>query len=162
MSAFYKYALAGAACGMALALDQASKIFIHTQMELGETFTVVKGFFNIHYIRNPGGAFGLFSAGPDWLRFVLFILFPIVCVFWIFFILKASKNKWEVLALGWILGGAFGNYIDRLKTGSVVDFIDWYVAVAGNELHWPTFNLADSFIVTGVCILMLLYLRGKA
>lgn len=161
MSSFYKYMLSAAACGMALGLDQASKIFIHTSMELGETWTVIKGFFNIHYIRNPGGAFGLFSAGPEWLRFALFILFPIVCVFVIFLVLRESKSKWETLALGWILGGAFGNYIDRLKLGSVIDFIDWYVSVGGGEWHWPTFNMADSFIVLGVGILITLQLRSR-
>ena len=141
------------ASGFVLALDQATKLFVHTKTELGEIITVIPWFFNIRYIRNPGGAFGLFGASSESVRFILFLLFPILCVFFIFLILRKTYNRFEIIALGFILGGAFGNYMDRLKFGAVIDFIDWYVVLGEKEWHWPTFNMADSFIVTGVCIL---------
>lgn len=151
--AIYKYSLTACCAGFVLALDQATKLFVHTKMSLGETIVVVPWFFSLHYTRNTGGAFGLFSASSELVRFILFILFPIVCVFIIFIILKKTYNRLEIIALGFILGGAFGNYMDRLKFGSVIDFIDWYVILADREWHWPTFNMADSFIVVGVFIL---------
>lgn len=144
-----KYSLTAVAAGFVLAIDQATKIYIHTQFALGETKTIVPHFFNIHYIRNPGGAFGLFGASSELIKFILFLFFPIICVFIIFLVLRTTESKTEITALGFILGGAFGNYIDRMKLGSVVDFIDWYVTVGGRSWHWPTFNMADSFIVIG-------------
>ena len=158
MKSFFgiKYILASCSAGFVLALDQATKILIHTQMELGETLVVIPRFFNIYYIRNPGGAFGLFGASSEWVRFVLFLFFPIVCVFIIFLMLRSSYNKLEIASFGFILGGAFGNYMDRLKFGSVIDFIDWYVILGGKEWHWPTFNIADCFIMVGIGILIFL------
>ena len=144
-----KYSLTATAAGFVLAIDQATKILVHTRMELGETIPVVSSFFNFHYVRNSGGAFGLFGSSSELVKFILFLFFPIICVFIIFLVLRTTESKTEITALGFILGGAFGNYIDRLKLGSVVDFIDWYVTVGENSWHWPTFNMADSFIVIG-------------
>lgn len=137
-----------------LCLDQASKIFIHTQMDLGESHTLISGFFNIAYVQNSGGAFGLFGESPDYIRFILFLLFPIICVALIFIMLKETENRFQVLGLAFILGGASGNYLDRVRLGYVVDFIDWHF----QGWHWPTFNIADSFIVMGVGILLFFYL----
>ena len=149
-----KYTLTACCAGFVLALDQATKIAIHTRMELYETIVIIPRFFNIYYTRNPGGAFGLFGASSESVRFILFLLFPVICVFIIFLMLRSAYNKLEVVALGFILGGAFGNYMDRLRFGSVIDFIDWYITVDSREWHWPTFNMADSFIVTGICLLL--------
>ena len=149
-----KYTLTACCAGFVLALDQATKVAIHTRMELHEALVIIPSFFNIYYTRNPGGAFGLFGASSEFVRFILFLFFPIVCVFIIFLMLRSTYNKLEVVALGFILGGAFGNYMDRLRFGSVIDFIDWYIIVGDREWHWPTFNMADSFIVTGIFILI--------
>lgn len=152
-----KYLLSLLVTGWIVCLDQASKIFVHTQMKMDEPFVVIKGFFNIAYIRNAGGAFGLFSESADWLRVVLFLFFPLVAGCVIFVMLKETKNRFQTLALSFILGGALGNYIDRIRLGYVVDFIDWYV----KDWHWPTFNIADSFIVTGVSILLFFYILER-
>ena len=138
-----------------LCLDQATKIFVHIQLRMGEPIALIEGFFNISYIGNSGGAFGLFGESPDWVRFILFLFFPIVCVVLIFMMLRETQNRFQVLALSFVLGGAGGNYLDRIRMGYVVDFIDWHI----KDWHWPTFNVADSFIVTGVFILLFFYLR---
>ena len=163
MNSFFgtKYTLTSCCAGFVLALDQATKIFIHTRMDLGQTYTIVPYFFNIHYIRNPGGVFGFFGASPELVRFILFQCLPVVCVGVIFLMLRSTYNKLEITALGFILGGAFGNYMDRLKFGSVIDFIDWYVVWGQREWHWPTFNIADSFIVVGIFILAFCQIRGS-
>ena len=144
-----KYLLTSLCSLGVFALDQATKIYVYTQIPLGEPKIIIKGFFNIAYVTNKGGAFGLFSSSPDFIRFILFLLFPLVCLVFIFMMLREANNRFQVLALAFILGGAFGNYADRLRLGYVVDFIDWHV----KAWHWPTFNLADSFIIVGVLIL---------
>ena len=153
-----KYSLTAAAAGFVFALDQAVKLWVYSRMEIGETIELIPHFFNIHYIRNPGGVFGLFAAGPEFLRFILFLLFPVLCIVFIFFMLKETENKTEVTALGFVLGGALGNYTDRLKFGAVIDFIDWH---AKDLWHWPTFNIADSFIVVGVGLVIFLQLKDS-
>ena len=150
-----KYLFTAMVSSAVLCLDQATKIYIHTHIQGEKALTVIKGFFDIVYVRNAGGAFGLFSESHEILRFILFLFFPIVCIFLIFKILQESQNRFQILALAFILGGALGNYMDRLRLGYVVDFIDWYV----KDWHWPTFNVADSFIVVGVSILFYFYMK---
>ena len=69
--------------------------------------------------------------------------------------LRETKQKFQILALSFILGGAAGNYLDRVRLGYVIDFIDWHV----KDWHWPTFNVADSFILIGISILAFFYFR---
>lgn len=150
---YLKYLQALCFAGFVLALDQATKLYIHTSMKLGESFPVIPHFFDIQYVHNKGGAFGLFSNSHEYIRWVLFLVFPVFCMGLIFSILKDTTNKLQVTALGLIFGGAIGNYIDRVRLGYVIDFIDWYV----KDWHWPIFNIADSFIVVGVFILIVFY-----
>ena len=152
---FVKYLTVILTTAWIFALDQATKIFIHTQFPRQESKTIIEGFFNISYVTNSGGAFGLFNEGPEWLRFILFLLFPLVCVYFIFKLLQETEDRFQILALSFILGGAFGNYLDRVRLGYVVDFIDWHF----KGWHWPTFNIADSFIVIGVAVLFVFYIK---
>jgi len=154
---FYKYFLTAVVSGFIVSLDQATKLYVHTQIKLGEPIEVIRGFFNINYVRNAGGMFGIFSESSVWIRYTLFLLFPIFCVFLIFMMLKDTKHKLQIVALAFILGGAVGNYIDRVRFGYVIDFIDWYI----HTFHWPTFNVADSFIVIGVSILCFFFATEK-
>ena len=154
-SPFLKYFFVTLISSWVFCLDQASKIFIHTQFSSlkKEPLVVIDGFFNISYVTNTGGAFGLFHGGPELLRILLFLLVPIFCFVLIFIMLREAKHPLHVLAVGFILGGALGNYVDRLRLGYVVDFLDLYV----KNWHWPTFNFADSFIVLGVSLLSFFY-----
>lgn len=136
-----------------LSLDQASKLFVHTQVTMGDPIVIIKGFFNIAYVRNAGGAFGLFGDSSSLIRFILFLIFPIICVGFIFAMLRDTQKRLEIMALSFVLGGAIGNYIDRVRLGYVIDFVDWHV----KSWHWPTFNFADSFIVIGVGFLLYFY-----
>jgi len=132
-----------------LALDQATKLMIHTRFNLGEKQEIIPGFFNLTYIRNPGGVFGLLSESNEVIRMLLFLIFPVVAFVVIFSIIRKLhiKQKYQLLAFSSIFGGALGNYIDRIHFGYVVDFLDVHYK---DLYHWPAFNVADTCIVIGV------------
>lgn len=131
-----------------VALDQATKLIIHTQFNLGEKKVIIPGFFNITYVRNTGGVFGLFSQSNDVIRMVLFLILPVLAFVLIVSIIHKLdiKEKYQLLAFSSIFGGALGNYIDRIHFGYVVDFLDFYY----KNTAWPAFNVGDICIVIGV------------
>ena len=131
-----------------VALDQATKLMIHTQFNLHEKKVIIPGFFNITYVRNTGGVFGLFSQSSDAIRMVLFLILPVLAfVLLISIIRKLNINqKYQLLAFSSIFGGALGNYIDRIHFGYVVDFLDFHY----KGTSWPAFNVGDMCIVIGV------------
>lgn len=131
-----------------VALDQATKLIIHTQFNLGEKRVVIPGFFNLTYVRNSGGVFGLFSDSNEVIRLLLFLILPALAFVIIVSIIHKLniREKGQLLAFSSIFGGAMGNYIDRIHFGYVVDFFDFYYKSA----VWPTFNVGDVCIVIGV------------
>ena len=114
---------------------------------------VVPHFFNLTYVRNTGAAFGLLSKAPESFRIPFFIIIPLVALTIIVLIFKKTQETQLLMitALSLILGGAIGNFIDRLRFNYVIDFLDfhWF-----NKYHWPAFNVADSTIVVGVALLI--------
>ncbi len=135
-------------------LDQASKIWIDSELTYADRIPVLEGFFYITHVRNPGAAFGLFNDGPPLLRMTLFVGVSIVAILIVlsFFRRLAPGEKLSSLALGLILGGAVGNLIDRVTRGEVVDFLHFRL---WHGYSWPDFNFADTFIVVGVALLVL-------
>ena len=133
----------------AFVLDQVSKRIITAWLDLGESWPS-EGFFRITYGTNSGTAFGLFPNHTT-----LLIVVSVVAIGFLFYFYRAHAMPSLVLrfAIGLQLGGAFGNLIDRVLNGKVVDFID-----VG---PWPIFNLADSSIVVGIFILMAVFLLTK-
>lgn len=135
-------------------LDQASKYLIMANMTLGQSIPVITDIFHITYIRNPGAAFGLMAH-----RTSFFIAVSILVVLGIIFFYKKYGGKVKgtlPVTLGLIAGGAMGNLADRVRFGEVIDFLDFRI--------WPVFNLADSAIVIGAGLLMIVFwkLEGKA
>jgi signal peptidase II len=139
-------------------VDQSTKIYIHTQFMLGESKAIIEGFFNITYVRNLGAAFGLLSDSHETFRHVFFLSVPLIAVIIIFFMLRSTpgNDRWQVWALSAISGGALGNYIDRIRFGYVIDFLDFHYR---QVYSYPAFNVADSAIVCGVMILSALIVR---
>lgn len=133
----------------AFILDQVSKRIITAWLDLGESWPS-EGFFRITYGTNSGTAFGLFPNHTT-----LLIVVSLVAIGFLFYFYRAHAMPSLLLrfAIGLQLGGAFGNLIDRVLNGKVVDFID-----VG---PWPIFNLADSSIVVGIFILMAVFLLTK-
>lgn len=131
-----------------LVLDQITKRWFVENYALYESREVIPGFFNFTLARNTGAAFSLFDQNPGALLLVSMVIFGLMVVFRdrLF-----SRKPLEQVAYGLIVGGVLGNLIDRTKDGYVVDFIDWYIG----EHHWPIFNLADTWICTGVGLYLL-------
>ena len=133
-----------------LVLDWVSKAWIKRHILLGWTRPVLPGFFNLTMTTNPGAIFGTLGGAPLWVRSGLFLaggLLALGYFGWEF--LKDGTSTVQRVGLGFILGGALGNGIDRLLHGSVVDFLDFILF----GWHYWTFNIADSFIVTGAILI---------
>lgn len=143
------------------ALDQFTKMIVHSSFDLGESVKIIDGFFNLTYVRNTGAAFGILGNTNEVFRKIFFLSIPPIAVFIIVLFLHnlPSSEKLEIYALSIISGGAIGNYIDRLRFGYVIDFLDFHIQ---EKYSWPAFNVADSAIVIGVIILSLLMFRKPA
>ncbi|MBG6192084.1 signal peptidase II [Arthrobacter sp. CAN_A212] len=149
-----RYALLFIACFAVIYIaDQLTKIWVVSTMTEGQITPVFPPLLNWHFIRNPGAAF---SIGTDY-TWVFTIIMAAVAIAIITQVRKVACWSWAV-ALGLVLGGAVGNLTDRLLRepsfgqGHVVDFIAFP--------NFAIFNIADSAVVTGVCLICLLTLRG--
>ena len=137
-------------------IDRISKLFVIHQDKLNFNSEIYSSkFLNIHLIWNQGIAFGLFSFNEDYLYNVLTFLIFIVIIFIIFMIRKSDPVRKYVLLL--VLGGAFGNFFDRLIYKAVPDFIDFHV---GN-FHWFIFNVSDIFITIGIILMIFIEIINK-
>jgi signal peptidase II len=138
----------------ALLLDQASKEWVIRALSYADQVRVIDGFFYLTHVRNPGAAFSLFAESPEPFRKVFFIGVTLIAIALIFSFYRklAPGDRLSALALGLVLGGAVGNLLDRLRHGEVVDFLRFEL---WRGYSWPDFNLADSFIVVGVGLLIL-------
>ena len=132
-------------CAVAIAAvvaDQVTKHVVTSTLQLDEAVHVV-GPLSIHHVQNSGIAFGLFSSATAVVTVV-----TSAAVLWMIVYFARSGSRHPVLpaALGLLIGGSLSNLVDRIRLHHVTDFIDlkW----------WPAFNLADSFIVVGVAILL--------
>lgn len=132
---------------ISIGLDTWSKHFMSGWLKLGESKPVIAGFFQFTLVHNKGAAFGV---GSGWSTpfFLLFSVIALVVVCTLFYQLKPHE-KLSAIGLSMILGGAFGNIIDRIRLGYVVDFLDVFV----KNHHWPVFNLADAWITIGAVLL---------
>ena len=138
-------------------LDQISKNYILQAFEYGESVDVIKNYFNITYVRNYGAAFGMLSKVQADVRDLFFLLMPPFAMTVILIMLRMTKPSEYIrsVALCAVFAGAMGNYIDRLRFGYVVDFLDFHYH---STWAWPAFNVADMSIVCGVTVLILLEL----
>jgi signal peptidase II len=143
-----------ASLGLALPLDQLTKLAVIQWLTYADRLPVIEGFFYLTHVRNPGAAFGLFADSPEPYRGIFFIAVTGVAMLMVlsFYRHLAPGDRLSALALGLILGGAGGNLIDRIRLGEVVDFLHFRL---WGDYSWPDFNLADSFIVVGVALLVL-------
>ncbi len=125
---------------LVIALDQYSKQWAVEGLSQG-SIIVIDGFFDLTYVQNTGAAFGLFQNGKAY----FLILTPAIMIALLLYVIaKQRKNRWVNLSAALIIGGAIGNYIDRIRLGYVIDFLDFKI--------WPVFNIADSSIVLGTAI----------
>jgi signal peptidase II len=134
-----------------LLLDQWTKWLVVSKMRLYESIPVIDGFFYITSHRNRGAAFGILQ-NQQW----LFITITVVVIGFVMVYLWQLKSERPLMSFSFslILGGAVGNLVDRVRHGEVVDFLHFQFG----SYHYPIFNVADSAIVVGVVILLLITL----
>ena len=117
---------------------------------------IVAGYWAHRYVENPGAAWGLLSNVNEKWRIPFFHFVSLLAIGSIlaFFWRIESGQRLLMIAFSLVLGGAIGNYIDRVIRNYVIDFIDWHWRDNPN-LHWPTFNVADTDICVGVGLILL-------
>lgn len=138
---------------VAFACDQISKVLISSYLKLNESITIIKNFFNITLNNNYGAAWGLFENNTKFLIIISIIAIIILIRFSYSFINNTRNN----IAFSILLGGIAGNLADRVCLGYVRDFLDFRIG----SYNYPIFNLADSFIVVGVMLLIFAILKGE-
>ena len=149
-----------------LLADQLTKWLVTSSLELHESVSVIGDWVRFTYIRNPGGAFGL-----RWGHDVVYYISAVLIVAWIVWQLRhyGGTRRLSMWALVLILGGALGNFVDRVIFGEVIDFIDveffdmvipafdfGLIRHPGYLLErWPIFNIADSAVTVGIGALLI-------
>lgn len=137
-------------CILVIVFDQLSKVVLSSILTLNQSISIINNCFHLTLIHNTGIAFGMLKGSSN--------IILIVTIIGLILIARSLKNDFlkdnlvnkkvlfiRKVAIGFILGGAIGNMIDRFRVGYVIDFLDFRI--------WPVFNLADSFITIGAVIL---------
>lgn len=140
-----------------LAADQLSKLWVRADL-LGERgIIMVNDYFNIVSAWNTGVSFSMFNDYGLWGVIGLSVL-AVGIVGYLLYWMSREQDKFLCMTLGFIVGGALGNVIDRVRLGAVFDFLDFHIGTH----HWPAFNVADSFICIGAVLIILHSLWAKA
>ena len=139
-----------------LILDQITKWIVKLRMDLGDTIPVIGQFFHITSHRNKGAAFGILQG-----QTVFFLIVTVVFlagIIWYLYKTYKAGEKWTPFALSLMLGGAIGNFLDRLIYGEVVDFLQFHFDFGFFDYDFPIFNVADSGIVVGTILILIITL----
>jgi signal peptidase II len=128
--------------------DQATKAAIVATLAVGERLDVIGDVVQLWHAQNRGAAFSILQ-GELWLFFIVTAAALVMVAY--FHRTLRDRSMWLQVILGAILGGALGNFTDRVRLGYVVDF----VSVGIDDLRWPTFNVADSAVVCGIGLLVI-------
>ena len=136
-----------------LVLDQLSKNLVESLLSLHQSRPVISGLLNLTHVRNSGVAFGMFASHGDRVGTLLLtgLGLAALLVVGVYFWRTPREERRLLVSLALILGGAVGNLLDRMVSGEVTDFIDFYLGA----YHWHTFNAADSAITIGIILMTL-------
>lgn len=133
-------------------IDQISKNLVNLYMNLNQSISIINNFFSLTYVQNEGAAFSILSGHR-----LLFIILTIIALNIIYLYIKDLKTKFENIIYSLLIGGIIGNLIDRVLYGYVIDFLDFKFL----GYNFAIFNLADSFIVISVLLLLIKSLGDK-
>lgn len=136
-----------------IAVDQLTKAWVRTALDVNESISVVGDLVRITYIHNEGAAFGLHVGEHSSIVFLILATAASALVLYLY-LTTAPGERLQRIALGLILGGALGNIIDRIRWNMVVDFVQ--IGIGGH--YWPIFNVADSAVTVGALLLAYAYL----
>lgn len=131
-----------------IGIDQLTKWIVVKEMDLYEQITIIEDFFYLTSHRNSGAAWGILEG-----RMIFFYIITVIVIIGVVYYMQkyARNNKVLAISLSFILGGAIGNFIDRLFRKEVVDFLDFVIV----GYDYPIFNIADSSLVVGVILLLI-------
>ncbi|MCM3587115.1 signal peptidase II [Mesobacillus maritimus] len=135
-------------------LDQFTKWLVVKYMELGESIQLIENFLYLTSHRNRGAAWGILQ-GKMWFFYIITVIVIVALV--LYLEKEAKNNKLMGLSIALMLGGAIGNFIDRVFRKEVVDFVNTYIF----GYDFPIFNVADSALVIGVGLIMLQMIREE-
>lgn len=136
-----------------LAIDQLTKVCATLFLDLNNQLKIIPNFFYLTLCHNEGAAWGIFSNHS-----AVIIIGTLIAIFLIYhFIYCFKKNTRNNIAFGLLCGGMAGNLIDRISTGYVVDFLDFYIF----KYDYPVFNIADIAIVIGIILLIYAVFKGE-
>ena len=143
---------------ISLALDLGSKRWAEKTLAVGDVpapKTIIKGVFGFVLAKNKGGAWGLLQGSSEKVRIPFFVIVSVLAILFIVSLYRRLHEQQTALKWGLplVLGGALGNLVDRIRYGSVIDFIDVQATWEGAPHHWPTFNVADIAICVGVALM---------
>lgn len=135
-------------------LDQVTKYIVATQMKIHHSVEVIPGFFYFTSHRNSGAAWGMLQ-GQMWLFYIVTVVVVIVIIYY----MTIYKHQYPLLNIGLalILGGAIGNFIDRVRIQEVIDFLDFNIF----GYDFPIFNVADSALTIGVILVIILIIYDE-
>jgi signal peptidase II len=141
-----------------LACDQITKLWAAATLKDGRDIEVIPGFFSLSYTENTGIAFGMLSDGN--VRWLLVVVSTAATAIVIYYMMKTPPgNRLLLWSLALLAAGICGNLVDRVRMGSVIDFILFYYRTN----HWPVFNIADTAITVGAVLMALdLFLSPQA
>lgn len=137
--------------GIGLLIDQITKILAHLYLN---DIKIIKNFFNLTYVENTGAAWGILDNNRIILICVSVIALLIVNKY---INTEVSINKLSIVSYGLLLGGIFGNLLDRIFRGFVIDFLNFNIF----GYNFPVFNIADSLIVIGIILMFIEVIRGS-
>lgn len=137
-----------------IALDQLTKYFVLMHFT-DQTVFRVSPFLNFILRFNAGAAFSFLGNAEGWQIYLLSGISIIISVALIIWLCRLSRSTWQLaFPISFILGGALGNLIDRVRFGYVIDFVDFHIG----HWHYATFNIADSAVCVGAITLVLRYM----
>jgi len=143
-----------------VAADRLSKLWIEQHIRIGHARVIIPHVFRLTHVLNTGAAFSMFegSNSPATVRNLL-IAFSVIAVLVVVALIWKYSRQFSLLAfsLALILGGALGNLYDRIRFSHVVDFLEVHIV----HYHWPDFNVADSAICIGACLILIEMLRPQ-
>lgn len=134
-------------------VDQVIKNVLCISMNMGESVSIIDGFFSLTLIGNTGAAFSLFSSGTIFLIIVSIVVLNVI-YFWL--IKDKNLNLFEEITYGLLMGGIIGNLIDRVWHMQVIDYLDFNLF----GYSFPVFNLADMLIVISLLMIVIYTLKG--
>lgn len=144
--------------GLCFLLDILTKLWVAHRLVYLHEIVIFPGFFSLLPITNRGIAFSLFAGYNSPWRTLLLSAAALAALAYIGWVVwrEPHLDRWQGTGLALVTGGILGNSVNRLVTGSVIDFLDFHIGM----YSWPTFNLADTFISVGAGLVLLSLLRS--